>query len=234
MKLMKAPLLLASVLACNVAFAGSVKVSWQTLKLGGKAEVEARYPSFKGNELAQLASAGVRNRVQEVVAEYRKEWGNGNGTDRPSGMYISGTVTLNQASLISAFTDFAPYTGGAHGGLFYSTHNYGVVNGRAKKLKLKDLFQPGVKFRDVLSPLILQSLREREAGWVENGDYRDISELVFDSFVITPQGLTFIVPPYEAGSWAEGTFWVKVPFKEIVDVLAKNGPLKGLKSAFHG
>lgn len=228
MKLMKAPLQLASVMVCSLALAGPVKVTWQTLKLGGKAGVEARYPSFTGDELARLASAGVRKRVQEVVATYRKEWGKGNGTDRPSGMYISGEVTLMQSNLISAFTDFAPYTGGAHGGLFYATYNYGMVNGRAKKLKLQDLFQPGVKFKDVLSPLILQSLRDREAGWVENGDYRDVSDLVFESFVITPNGLTFIVPPYEAGSWAEGTFWVKVPFKEIVDVLAKNGPLKSV------
>ena len=57
----KSALFLATLFVSTVVTAGPVKVSWPTIKAGGKASVHAKYPSFSGSPVAWAAASHKYN-----------------------------------------------------------------------------------------------------------------------------------------------------------------------------
>jgi hypothetical protein len=109
--------------------------------------------------------------------------------------------------------------GGPHPNRFYRTFNYGVIDGKPKKLALTDLFRKGLSAGDIrqqVSDLILNKLRlGNQASLVQDGTITRLTDKQLDGFVLTPDGMIFLFAPYELGAYAEGSFEVKLSIGEL-------------------
>src|SRR5690606_9688715 len=68
-------------------------------------------------------------------------------------------ITLAEPHLISVHFAISSYMGGAHGMLNFDGHTFGIVQGRARELKLRDLFRGGNQDVKALGPLLLAKLK---------------------------------------------------------------------------
>ncbi|MEQ9618159.1 MAG: DUF3298 domain-containing protein [Deltaproteobacteria bacterium] len=135
-------------------------------------------------------------------------------------------IEYYSADLLSLSGEVFSYSGGAHGNTYFASKNYWIKDGRAVQLKLSDLFLPNSKFIDTLSGLCINDLRKQKAGWVIGGEVRSFKEEELGVFALSPAGLVFAFAPYTVGSYAEGPYFVNVPFSELEGLIDPRGPLK--------
>ncbi|WP_429946098.1 RsiV family protein [Bibersteinia trehalosi] len=94
------------------------------------------------------------------------------------------------------------YMGGAHG--MYMTHYVNIDINKRKVLTLNELIN--TKQREKLKALLWQTYREQRVD--ENGQYNGFTTpeefRVSENFYFGPNGIVFVYPPYELGSFAEG------------------------------
>jgi hypothetical protein len=115
---------------------------------------------------------------------------------------------------------------GAHPNAFYRTFTF---DSEGREVGLEDLFEPGVSYLDRISQRVyagvIAQLEERGGGPVTG----DMEETVRIGTAPTPETLQFfylnntalhiIIPPYQAASWAAGTFEIEIPLSEFSDIL---------------
>lgn len=159
---------------------------------------------------------------QEVAGELSSAWTYASDT----------TVAFAVPGFFSGLTTVSSYTGGAHPRLEYWPYNLAYVGTSLREFLLSDLFVSGTDVPALLSPLVAAQLREQGAT-VPAGTVFAEADLAI--FTVSPAGLTIVFPPYTVGSWAEGTWWVSIPFTQLdtapntVDpVLDHAGPLRHL------
>lgn len=219
--------LIALLLSAIVVASASERPTWKTsLTKTGKANISVRYPVFTG-KVSRLATAAIKSEFDRLSGAFRKEYSKGNGTDRDSTMDLEAQVAISNPDLCSTWATLWTYTGGAHPMAGYEVFNFGLVHGKPARLTLQSLFRPGISAQAVLEPLILGKLLQQGAAWVEDGSLRELGDLL-KLFVIKKDRLNFLIPPYAAGPWSQGTFEIEVPFSEIRRELDPKGPLKGL------
>jgi hypothetical protein len=103
-----------------------------------------------------------------------------------------------------------------------------MVQGRARPLKLRDLFRGGNQDVKALGPLLLAKLKAGpRASFVKDGTIKSIDAAKVD-WALTRGGITFLFPPYAVASYAEGPHQVKVLYSELQERLNPQGPLNGL------
>lgn len=134
-------------------------------------------------------------------------------------------IEYYSADLVSLSGEVFSYAGGAHGNTYFTSKNYWIKDGKAVQLKLSDLFLPNSKFIDTLSGLCINDLKKQKAGWVIGGELRRFKEEELGVFAISPAGLVFAFAPYSVGSYAEGPYFVNVPFNELEGLIDPRGPL---------
>lgn len=201
-------------------------------------KVSTAYPQFANDlpieavanrTLKAAAERQMREFVQQCTDEFRRL-----GKPRaPYEQMEKPTVALARPTLISAYFTGFTYTGGAHGNIYYPTYNFGFINGKPRRLTLRDLFRPGEKAVDAASELVMEKLKANpRATFVKDGSVKSIGPDFASAFVVSPTGITFLLPPYAVAPYSEGSFFVKVPFAEFGDKLNPTGPLKGLMNVF--
>jgi hypothetical protein len=136
------------------------------------------------------------------------------------------TIEYYSPELISLSGEVFSYTGGAHGNTFYMSSNYWVKDGKALLLGLSDLFTPKSDYTKVLSDYCIRDLRKQQAGWVLNGELKELKADDLSAFVISPRGVTFAFAPYAAGPYVEGSYFVTVGFAELKGAVNPSGPLR--------
>ena len=200
-------------------------------------EATAAYPVFSGSSaVVRLANERLSSAARHSVSGFRKECEDMFREEKtgkpelPYGRDWTVTVSLARPNLISVYFETYEMTGGAHPNHGFATYTFGLVGGVARQLTLKDLFVSGQAdgARKVVSDLITPILKERQAGWVDNGDLKEIDAPRAENFVVTPSAITFLFEPYSVGSYAEGNYVVKLPFSTIKG-LDFRGPLSGLR-----
>ena len=117
------------------------------------------------------------------------------------------------------FSDW--YGGGAHGLHSYYTEHFDLRTG--KMLTNEDVFGDTKKAAPVLNPVITRHL-ETEHGWQLGGVApldisSDSTPLIFR---LEQDGVTFIFNEYTIGSYADGVYFVFVPYDELREVLQIN------------
>ncbi len=127
--------------------------------------------------------------------------------------------------LVSLTGEVYSYTGGAHGNTYYLSSNYSIKDGKASLIKLSDLFKPGSNYLKALSTYCINDLLVKKAGWIVNGEITSFNEQDLGVFAISPEGIKFAFAPYAVGSYAEGSYFVVVPFREIKRIIDPKGPL---------
>jgi hypothetical protein len=78
----------------------------------------------------------------------------------------------------------------------------------------------------VLSDYCIRDLRKQQAGWVLNGEPKELKADDLSAFVISPRGITFAFDPYAVGPYAEGSYFVVVGYKDLKGIINPAGPLR--------
>jgi hypothetical protein len=176
--------------------------------------------------LKPAADKGMRQFVQQSQETFTKF-----GRPRAPYEHLSKpTVSLARPTVVSVYFTTFEYTGGAHGNTWYSTYNFGFRDGKPVSITLRDLFRPGENAVAVTTELMMAKLRANpRATFVKDGTVKSIGPELALQFVVSPAGLTFLLPPYAVAPYVEGSIFVKIPFSEFGDRLNPDGPLKGLR-----
>lgn len=194
---------------------------------------KVRYPEFGGgtsfSEYVNIRWKNVAGKAFNQFTEFSSKSFKPTSPKPTAEWYLSTEpqVSLARTGLVSGYQILSTYTGGAHPNTSYVTANFGLVNNQPAKLVLRDLLQDGVSIPEFLVKEVLPILNSMK----RTKQAEPVSELevdVADQFIITPGSITWVFSPYEVGSYAEGGYFVKVPFDRIVSYLDPNGPLRGL------
>jgi hypothetical protein len=212
----------------------ALPVKWRTVRnvQAGQWEAELVYPQFVGQSpVVKQANATIQARAREEIRQFVKssrDASEADGLEHPLTYKGKPIVSVARPDLISMFYEASNFLGGAHGNFWYIPLNFGYVGGNSRRLALQDLFRSGVDARSAVSEVVIPKLRDRDATSVVQGEMKELPPELAESFVITPAGLSFLFDPYAVGTYAEGTFVIKVPYAEFGDKLDPNGPLKPL------
>lgn len=196
-------------------------VTWHKAQKSKKDEWSAfaDYPQFHtGSATAKLANKELQSWAVKDVTDFANQWKNGIEKFVPDMTYAhesKATVSVNKPDLISLYFTTYEFTGGAHGNTFYTVMNYGIVNGKPRKLALKDIFLPGTDLIHTFDSIIVEDLRKKNASLVVDGELKNIDKRHLANWILTPSGITFLYEPYAVASYAEGVFMVKVPFEQL-------------------
>jgi len=184
----------------------SLSLAWQQINLAVEQSFKKNQSHFMAESRTYHIEEGIRHRwfQKEVFSiEYYSE------------------------ELISLLAEISDYSGGAHGNYYYRSHNFSINGDQAVELKLADLFLPN--YGKVLSDYCLDSLRKQEASSVIDGDLTRLNDEDLGTFSLSPQGLIIHFAPYAVGSYAEGSFTVMIPYKDLKKVIDPNGSQPKLK-----
>jgi len=185
-------------------------------------EAETKYPHFTGRTpLARFASRTISKWAKKTHSQFIRESKVVlRMPSRPMLPYfyeVRPKVTYCHASrLISVRFSCSEYTGGAHPNSWYAVFNFGLIDGKPRRLTLGDLFRKGSAYRQRISNAILQKLRRDErALYIVSGEVTSLSTPQLNSFSIGYDSLTFLLNPYEVGPYASGSFEVKLSLAEL-------------------
>src|SRR3990167_590708 len=200
--------------------------------VNAKSQYEASYmyPSFITDT---KANREITERLErEAVSEKKKFAGEAEeyfGSQESAGEWqenFSYSIEYYSPELVSLSGEVFSYTGGAHGNTFYMSSNYLIKDGKALLLSLSDLFTPKSNYVKVLSDYCIRDLRKQQAGWVLNGELKELKADDLSAFVISPRGITFAFAPYAVGPYVEGSYFVTVGYAGLKGAINPGGPLK--------
>lgn len=184
-------------------------------------QVKATYPIFAANTpVSRFASWQERLNAQSEVASTVKEFVGyiKDDSDAMGGYTFDVKPTLHFVgpNLISLANFAYIDTHGAHPNSWLDARNYGIVNGRPKRLNLGDFFRPNSAYRAQTHAKIMDKLRKNEnAMWIADGMVKEITSDQLNNFRVVPDGLTWIFNPYEMGPYAVGYVATKLSLKEL-------------------
>ena len=201
---------------------------------GEKYQVDIKYPVMTENtnkaieeNFNSIINGYVESRRNDVLKEARKEA----KTDQ-MGFAFSLSYTFEieyeSASLISLILNGNSFMGGAHGNDEYFTLAYDAAGGR--KLELGDLFVANSGYLRRISNFCIENLKDRlvkdgssDNQWIENGAAPDIANYKF--FLLNRDEIVILFPQYQVASYASGPQKVAVPYKNLEDIIDRDGPL---------
>lgn len=188
------------------------------------------YPSFITDT---KANREITERLEKEAASERKKFTDEAetffSTQESAGEWqenYSYSIEYYSPELISLSGEVFSYTGGAHGNTFYMSSNYWIKDGKTLRLGLSDLFMPKSNYIKVLSDYCIRNLRKQQAGWVLNGELKELKADDLSAFLISPRGITFAFAPYAAGPYVEGSYFVTVGYGELKGAVNPAGPLR--------
>lgn len=222
------------ILSPNVGQAG-LTVRFVEMRDGSKGKWVAKtsLPKFSGaGALAKLAQRVIGAEEEGIYADFVKEartFFAAPDFSSPAWEYESSvTAKLLSGSVLSFVSTSYRYTGGAHGMGITRTYNFGLVNGRPKRLRLIDVLAGRSALRELELRLLEKAMATPGTDWIEGGEVRDFSTEQLDRFWIGKTGMSFEFNPYELGSYASGAFTFAFHWKELSGLLNSHGPLKQL------
>ncbi len=197
---------------------------------GLRAKVKIVVPLLGSSPAQRAASRAIERRCNELLRDFVQAVREIEALRRtdptipeyPFELTIEPTVSLNSARRVSVLLTVVQYAGGAHP----NTYHEGFVFGAdGKSLALKDLLRPGVSEQDFVAAILLPELNEvkRARG---SGPVQSLGPAELSCFVATPAGISWVFSPYAVGSYAEGTFVVKIPWEKLEGVLRSPNPLR--------
>ena len=136
------------------------------------------------------------------------------------------SIKYYSEDFVSLFVVRENYSGGAHIITDYQPAHYWIKDEEPDSVTLSDLFLPGSPYLEELSNYCINDLREQGASNVVNGEVLNFNEDDLSDFSVSPRGIEFCFERYSLGSYAEGEFFVTVPFKSLERIFNPEGPLK--------
>lgn len=208
-----------------------VSVPFIETNLGGEFPpytLTASTPQLVGSDDTRVKTLNQRLSalVQKEVDSWRQNFQQLPVTPLSNGSSLEATFTLpgQIGDLWSFKFDFSFYSdGAAHPGLYSLTLNYDLASGR--ELALGDLFLPNANYLETISAFCAAELSKQPffEGPFTEGALPTLEN--YRNWNITPAGLMVTFDTYQVGPGAAGPQTVVVPFAELRDILAPNGPL---------
>jgi len=220
-------LVLSSVLLAATATAATKPYHLKKLDMSRKGwwHVTATYPSFTANNpIAKAATVGFRADAEKAMKQFIKDYGSDPKPEREYEFEIAPVLSIATPQIISGYLQVYANTWGAHPGHDFRAHTYGIIKGKSTRLRMRDILKPGADLADFAEGVVLPELNvlKKERGG-ENVDSLDLPLL--NNFVVTPGGITIIFPAYSVGCYAEGDYYVKLPWSKLKAHIDPSGPL---------
>lgn len=207
---------------CTTALPAGQRARTLNAEKEGLYSAATRYPEFEDKTpVARLANKALKNwataRQNRFVRECAKNTAQSGKQTANATYTVDYEVTCAYPErLLSVRFDTFKETGGAHGEPEYVTFTFGLVGGKARRLKLDNFFAPGSAFKDTVTTAVLGKLRRNpRAILVVNGDVTSLTEDQLNRFSVEADGLTFFFNPYEVGPYSSGRFQVKLTMEEL-------------------
>lgn len=213
--------LLALILIVSTAASAEYTTKKLTATKAGYYDVNARYLVF--NQTHPLASTinpalksfATREQTSWLrdIGEMQKEMGR---PPTPWELEIGMEVVWKSPKVISVLISRYSYSGGAHPNHGLEAMNFGMVNRKAKQLKLTDFFATGFDASAHVSKLLIAKLRKTEgADWVKDGNLNKLDAKMVQRFTASDKGLIWYFNPYDVGPYAAGDFEVTLNLREL-------------------
>lgn len=206
------------VVACLAAAAGAH--AQLVSKRAGYWSISVEYQNFsRPTQARKGASLWLRKREKQVFNEFLAEAKRGApelkrlGSAASYVLLVTPTWSMEGDEFCSGYVTSEAYTGGAHG---LTTYEPFVFGSNGKRLRLADLFQPGIDSRRECSYAVLTELLAQGKGSaVDSGEWKELSAAQAERFVVTQDGLLFLFDQGELGSMAEGPIQVLVSYSNL-------------------
>ncbi|HWP61049.1 MAG TPA: DUF3298 domain-containing protein [Candidatus Paceibacterota bacterium] len=131
----------------------------------------------------------------------------------------------SNGKLLSYEFDIYVDTGGAHPNGYFKTFTF---DGSGNLVTLPDFFQPGSdylqKLSDAAGAQVAAQLTERMGAEASSTIFADGLAPIdsnFSNFVIDGNNLVILIEPYQAASYAAGTFEVRIPLAQLVSIIRR-------------
>ena len=185
--------------------------------------------SGSGDQRVMTFNQLLEQMVQKEIVVFRDEFTRGPFFDVSTASSLDVTYTLvsQYADIWSFKFYYSFYTNGAaHPGDFSHTINYDLNAGR--ELALGDLFIPGSNYLDAISGYCITELGKQPFfdGPFTNGADPTLEN--YRNWNITSQGLIITFDTYQVAPGAAGPQVVQIPFDQLRQIVAMNGPLKAI------
>jgi hypothetical protein len=207
---------------CTAALSAGQRARTLNAEKEGLYSAATRYPEFEDDTpVARLANKVLKNWATARQSRFIKECSKNtaqSGKQTANYTYTADyeVTCASPERLLSIRFDTFKETGGAHGAPEYVTFSFGLVGGKARRLKLVNFFTSGSAFRDTVTTAVLGKLRRNpQAILVVNGDVTSLTEDQLNRFSVEADGLTFFFNPYEVGPYSSGRFQVKLTVGEL-------------------
>lgn len=192
--------------------------AFELVRQGAYTEVAASYPVFGA------PWRGVNGRVQaSVKVPMMRALEKARALSRRGQLGYPWTLeetlepTYYSPRVLSLLGTGSVYTGGAHPNTFYRALTFERVAGvGVRELALRDLFRAA--YADTLLTEVDRKLRAWGAAWIVDGSVV-LQEADLNVFTLTRRGLRFAFAPYAVGPYAQGAFFVTVPYELLSDAL---------------
>lgn len=208
-----------AVLAVSTAYAQKVTTSVQKGGVKNKWKTSITMPRVSGGSaLANYANGQFKASSAGFLASFKKQINETfkEGFDLPGPLELDAqpTFTLVSPNWITGYWTVYSFMGGAHGATGFVAFNYTMVGGKPKNAGLSDIFVNAKSASDDLTQLLTQKLLANpNALFIHDGTNKVAAEEL--PFTVTKTGLLFLIEPYIAGPYSEGTFKVPLAYKEI-------------------
>jgi hypothetical protein len=208
-----------------LASAQSLKVSYRSERQsqGDFYKIDIRQPVFPSEqpvgkvanrEVASIVNKFKRDFLEEVEENRKAQF----RMAEPFLLQIRASVSIARADLISLYLEVFWWTGGAHPNTFYRVVNVGMVNGKPRLLKLRDMLEKDVSAQTVMQR-VAQRLEEIKRQRDPSGEpwmpEEGIPQEYWNSYILTPTAIVWVFEPYAVGAYAEGAFFVRLNFEEL-------------------
>lgn len=193
--------------------------------------IHAQYPRFRNaSAVERLAGWTFKTDALKAIDAFKQE-----AADRQDLAYEMHVnletdykvhLTYVSKALVSGFSHEDGYLAGAHGYTILRPRTIGIRAGKPSMLVLRDLLLPEKEPAELCRTLVLQGVNaQKQKGFLKQESFP--TEMI-NSFVVTPNGLKWTIPPYQMGAYAEGSFYVLVPWSKLQGWVNPEGPLKRL------
>jgi hypothetical protein len=192
----------------------------QTFGSGGRTTLTADgvFPQT-GNTAIDQFYMTARNdfeRLSESRAEQAAE------DSLPYQLIAGFTVEVNAGGILSVSREVYQFTGGAHGGTAVYCETFSVATGRL--LALDDFFTVGREgYTARLLEFVSHAIDQDPVRFSPEAKQLARELFPYDTFVITPDGISLIFPEYNIAPYSSGTIRIDVPWGGVADMFALPG-----------
>ncbi len=218
-------LAIALVALATVASAASTGLNVQKKTIEAKTanyEITAAYPQTEVKSIDDAIGTWVRDTVAQFKNEAAPDLDSATGAWT---LDLDYEVKRNDAAMFAVLVSEHDYTGGAHPNHGFTSFNFLMPEGR--RVELPEILD-GTRGLQRLSALATADLVKRlsgpevgiDADGIKRGAGPEWSN--FQTFVLQPDALEFIFPPYQVASYADGAQQASIPLDTLHDALRRD------------